>query len=134
MIDYLTFFTIVWFVCTHYIADFIFQTPWQAINKSKNNVALSLHVWSYSMLMGAFTLFYFMIMFPPGGTTAIILVAFSLSPIYLFLTHWITDYITSRITSKYFGSQNYHMGFVIVGLDQIIHYITIFLPLYFLTK
>jgi hypothetical protein len=33
----------------HWIADFVLQTHWQATNKSKNNIALTQHVTTYSI-------------------------------------------------------------------------------------
>ena len=46
-------------LATHWVADFVLQTHWQASNKSKNNVALSRHVLVYTGVLGAasFTLF-----------------------------------------------------------------------------
>jgi hypothetical protein len=34
---------------THFIADFVCQTHWQAINKSKDNNALTQHVGTYAI-------------------------------------------------------------------------------------
>lgn len=39
-----------------------------------------------------------------------------------FATHTLIDYFTSRATKRYFDAGNYHNGFVVVGLDQILHY------------
>ncbi len=48
-----------------------------------------------------------------------------------FATHWITDYFTSRWTSKLYAKGDIHNFFVVVGLDQFIHYTTL-LGTYFL--
>src|SRR5258705_12177595 len=38
---------------SHWIADFVMQTHWQATNKSKNNIALSHHVLVYTACLAA---------------------------------------------------------------------------------
>jgi hypothetical protein len=47
-----------------------------------------------------------------------------------FVGHTATDYITSRCSKKYFSKNDYHNGFVVIGFDQILHY----LQLYFTYK
>lgn len=42
-----------------------------------------------------------------------------------FITHWITDYNTSRWTSKLWAKGDVHNFFVVVGGDQLIHYLTL---------
>ena len=44
-----------------------------------------------------------------------------------FLAHTITDYITSREVKKLFDKEDYHNGFVIIGIDQFLHYVQLFL-------
>jgi hypothetical protein len=134
-------------VVTHWIADFVCQTNWQASNKSKSNWALYCHVGTYTVVL----LFGTILLFPtkgyPGG------------PLFIFgnaLLHFWTDWCTSRVTSRLFMSQfdelaivmqppslhgdmspivephlvmkrgfTLHNFFVIVGLDQLIHHVTL---------
>jgi hypothetical protein len=126
--DYFSTYSIFYFWCFHYIFDFICQSHWQATNKSKNNSALTDHVIIYSSGM-AVSLFCWLSIFFPGLTQFEISILYFSSVVYFFGTHWATDYLTSRITSKYFGEKNFHMGFVIVGADQLIHFLTILIPL-----
>jgi hypothetical protein len=48
--------------------------------------------------------------------------------------HFATDYVTSRIAKVFFDSGDYHNGFVVVGFDQILHYIQLFLSYMLLSK
>lgn len=108
----------------HFVADFLFQTDKMALNKSKSNEWLTKHALVYAT---PFALW--------GFTFAVV----------TFLTHWATDYITSRCTSKLFFFRNdaldgcdpplqtewrlvpwkRHWFFVVIGLDQLIHFTTL---------
>lgn len=99
---------------THFVADFILQTEWQATNKSKNNDALFQHVMTYTLGLAA-------------GSGLI----FGVGPAWVgfvlanALLHFATDYVTSRFTARFFGRKDYHNGFVVIGLDQWIHQATL---------
>lgn len=117
---------ILWILFTHWIADFVCQTHEMSINKSKSNWWLSYHVVVYSIV----TLFSWLFMF--GYVNSYIKYTFTLTDwIWLFpitfLTHWITDYFTSRWTSKLYVKGDIHNFFVVIGLDQFIHYTTLLL-------
>lgn len=117
---------------THFVGDFLFQTDWMAINKSKRTDALALHA-------GVYALCFFWLGAPFVAWT--------------FVTHYLTDAVTSRITTRLWffkpvgehyniGGQRYEMSiprggnrhyfFVVIGLDQLIHYTTLALTLRFL--
>lgn len=64
----------------HCLGDFFLQTGNQALNKSKSNWALTKHVMSYSLC------------FLPWG------IKFAL---ITFILHWMTDWYTSRQSSRY---------------------------------
>lgn len=93
----LAFILLIW---THFVADFLFQTDKMAINKSKNSYWLLYHVGVY----GLFLL--------PFG------VLFSLVNVAL---HFLTDYISSRITTKLWLKNERHWFFVVIGADQALH-------------
>jgi hypothetical protein len=38
-------------LCTHLFADYLLQTEWQAVNKSKNLIALGSHIAVYHLVM-----------------------------------------------------------------------------------
>jgi hypothetical protein len=86
----------------HFIADFVLQSDWMAINKSKNWGALALHCFVYSLTFAAFY----------GITFASI----------TFLLHFVQDAITSRINSKLWQANRRHWFFVGIGADQLLHY------------
>jgi len=46
--------------------------------------------------------------------------------------HFATDFVTSRITSRLWYQQREHDFFVMVGLDQLIHQITLATTLWFI--
>lgn len=42
------------------------------------------------------------------------------------LAHWLTDFVSSRITKKLWELKDYHNFFVVIGLDQLCHYVVLF--------
>lgn len=106
---------------THWLADFVLQTHWQATNKGKNNVALSLHVFTYTLC------WIFPIFFLAGAWTA------TLFCLITFTAHWITDFFTSRLNGYLWLKGDVHNFFVSVGFDQVLHYVQLFLTFYLLT-
>lgn len=116
---------------THFVADFILQSRWEAENKSKNNIALTSHVISYTVfflialtIVSTILKFYFHSEF--------------LQPYFIVMfvgmngfLHWITDYITSRINSHLWGKGDAHNFFVAIGADQFIHFATLYSTFYY---
>src|SRR5689334_4686122 len=82
-------------LAVHWIADFVCQTHWQASNKSKNNVALMRHVGIYTLVLGAASFVLFGISDVPRW--AVFVAANG-------ALHFITDYFTSRWSSRLFSS------------------------------
>lgn len=122
----------------HYVADWGWQSDWMAMNKSKwwqigctkpnyeGLKALTSHVALYSLVM-ALTMGLWV-----GNN------AFYLWLLITFVTHFITDAITSQFTTKYFffrpyGDSNMWFAewekrgpfFKWIGLDQLIHALTL---------
>lgn len=98
-----------WMMIGHWFADFVLQTHWQATNKSTSNDALTQHVATYTVMMAGVSVCFVPIsmwLFWVGINGAL---------------HWVTDYFTSRWSSKYFKKGDFHNGFVVVGVDQFIH-------------
>lgn len=89
--------TVVWM---HFVADFILQSDKMAINKSKSNGWLLLHVGVYSL-----PFFWFGVKFVLVQAAA----------------HFTTDWVTSRATSWLWKREERHWFFVVIGLDQAIH-------------
>lgn len=99
-------FTICLLILVHWFADFVMQSDEMAINKSKSNKWLLKHVVLYSLF------------FVPFG--------FWFAFVNL-CCHFVTDWTTSRITSHLWKKGARHNFFVVVGIDQAIHLITLIL-------
>jgi len=115
-----------WLLVTHWVADFVFQTDWMARNKSSSNLPLFVHVCVYSLILIPFAVSYI-----PSYAVAWFIV-------FNMCLHFVIDYHTSRLTSKLgaagkYGSKtvpNFGM-FSIIGLDQMLHYISLVGTYYF---
>jgi hypothetical protein len=107
-------FQFVALLAAHFIGDFVLQTHWQASNKSKRMDALAKHVGVYTLALMV-------------GSAII----FGQSPgwVYFFIVngvlHFVTDYFTSRWSSKLYAKQDWHNFFVVIGFDQLIHQTTL---------
>lgn len=99
----------------HYVADFVLQSHWMASNKSRRNDALALHVSIYSLAMTI-------------GVSVILPEDMILGAKFLmvtFATHFVTDYVTSRMSSALWQKQQWHNFFLVIGADQLIHQATL---------
>ena len=101
----------------HYIADYLLQPEWMAMNKSKDNLVLLSHTLRYTMIQ-AIPLLGGMVFI--GYTWAVV----SACMTFILVTHTVTDYFTSRATGKayvagkFYGSKGF---FSILGFDQLCH-------------
>lgn len=87
-------------VTFNFMADFVLQSDWMAINKSKSFLPLLVHVAIYDMCFWGF-----------GWKFAAI----------TFAAHFIQDALTSRLNSKLWAAEKRHWFFVAVGFDQLLH-------------
>lgn len=92
-------------VWLHIIADFVLQSDRIALAKSHDNEALAKHVAIYSL-----PFFWFGWQFVMANLAA----------------HFVTDYITSRLTTKLWLANKRHWFFVTIGVDQGLHLSTLF--------
>ena len=88
----------------HFVADFLLQSDWMAVNKSKRWDALALHVSIYAACFVWLGLAFV------GVTWA---------------THFLTDALTSRATSALWQRNQRHWFFAMIGFDQLIHAATL---------
>lgn len=107
----------------HWLADFCLQTDEQALGKSKEFYPLFWHVTTYSTV---FTIIMYCIL----GTWSSAIVF----GITTFFCHIAIDYYTSRAVRHFFEKNDRHNGFVIIGFDQILHYIQLFLTFVWLKE
>ena len=99
-------------VVLHFIADFILKSDYVARNKSKNNWVLLEHVTIYSLPFIAF-----------------------ISPLYALINailHLCVDYVTSRLTGKLWASGEVYWFFAVIGLDQLLHILSLIWTYYLL--
>jgi hypothetical protein len=105
----------IFILLIHFLADFALQTDDQAKGKSTDIKWLFYHVGVYSIIWLMASWFYFGD-FRPALIFALI----------TFAAHYITDYTTSRIGKPFWDKGDYHNGFVVVGFDQILHYLQLY--------
>ena len=119
----------------HWIADFVYQDEKWALGKSKNWDDLLKHTITYSVVIMFSLEFLFLNKF--GDSKEDFMDTFIFGSI-TFIAHTITDYFTSRIVSKRFANKHYgsaipNLGaFTIIGIDQVLHYVQLFLTYYYL--
>lgn len=118
----MTLIEILGIIVLHYIADFIFQTDEMAVNKSKYNRHLFQHVFIYSIIWFIAGLIH--LLFFPSLHSDFTILNFC---IITFICHFITDYITSRISSYFYKKEQRHNFFLTIGFDQVLHYTQLFL-------
>lgn len=94
----------------HWLADFVCQTDYMALNKSRCNKALTWHVFIYSLVT---TVFYGIVTLNVAQTAF----AFAI----LFGTHWVTDYVTSRASATLWKENKRKWFFTMIGFDQFLH-------------
>ena len=104
----------------HWESDFSMQTSEMATGKSTSNYWLTLHVLVYT---GVTFLFWRFFIFDPSVVYS--LWDYTKFILFIFSTHWVTDYITSRITGKLYKENKYHEFFAMIGIDQVLHLIQI---------
>lgn len=89
----------------HFVADFILQSDWMAQGKSKRlglNINMGAHIGVYTACL----------MF--------------LGPVWALVNgamHYVTDVVTSNATSHLWKKGERHWFFVVIGADQLIHYL-----------
>lgn len=118
--NYALLFAFLWLLAVHFIGDFVLQSHWMSINKSKRNDALAGHVAIYTVTLGL------------GAAPLMILWHSMWWATWIVgngLAHFATDYITSRINARLWTKQRVHDFFVGVGADQLIHSLTLGLSL-----
>ncbi len=98
----------------HWIGDYVLQTESMAVNKSKSNKWLTIHV-------GAWTFGLAVVVIPFSG-----LVSIWLWVLLMGVLHWIQDYITSRINTYFLKKKWQKLFWLAIGTDQMLHYLIMF--------
>ena len=112
----------------HWVSDFLCQTHEMSLKKSKSILWLSFHVLVYSAVTTlCWSLFFGNTMENPMTTIPLI---FGIT----FITHGVTDYFTSKWTSRLWEEKAVHNFFVVIGLDQLIHATTLLITYNYLIE
>src|SRR5258708_24793839 len=93
---------------SHWIADFVLQTHWQATNKSKNNIALSHHVLVYTACLAAISALLF-----GSGRLWLLFVAGN------GLLYFVTYYFTSPVGFRLYPKHDLHRFFLFAVFDPV---------------
>lgn len=110
----------LYILAVHWFADFVCQTHWQATNKSKNIIALTRHVLSYTGVLAVASLAIF-------GPTLYWFLFWGFNGLF----HYATDFYTSQWSARLYAKKDWHNFFVIIGFDQLIHQSTLAYLLYY---
>lgn len=105
----------------HYVADFRMQSRHIAETKSKCNKSLSIHV----LLYVATFLIAGLVHFATGNNVDVW--KFAEYVVINGLLHWLTDYITSRESTKAYQNSDMEKFWNIIGFDQLIHGVTLYI-------
>ena len=106
----------------HWFSDFVLQTRHMVTRKSEDNYYLWLHVSIYSV---STIFFWFLLLL--FTSTDINFIDMFISFVLILSTHWVTDYFTSRLSSRFYKKEDYYNFFNVIGIDQWLHYLTLFL-------
>lgn len=107
----------------HYFSDFICQSHKMSLNKSKSILWLTYHILIYSTV----TTLGWILYSPELSTLGCV---FSIT----FITHWITDFFTSKWSSYLYSKNSINNFFLVIVLDQLIHATTLILTYNYLIK
>jgi hypothetical protein len=113
-------YTITTVMFCHWFFDFFLQTPEMANGKSKEHKPLLKHVEVYSLGLCAMGLLNVFMLKP---------FQFAVFVVVNTIAHYFTDFVTSRATSSLYKEERYSEFFSTIGLDQFIHYFTLFATL-----
>lgn len=115
---------ILYFLYVHWLGDFVLQTNHMALRKSTSNYYLAMHVTVYTIT----TILCWVLLFIMTRLD-VTFYTYLKAAGAIFFMHFITDYITSRITGKYYKAKKNHEFFITIGFDQWLHYVQIFIVL-----
>ena len=105
--------TLLLIFVVHFLGDFVFQSSKMATGKSKSIKWLSIHVGVYALVALISLVFL-------GSYYHNFLFGFYWW-ITNFILHFVVDFFTSKITSRFWEQKNMRFFFVLIGFDQLLH-------------
>lgn len=118
MISSINIWVVFGFLFVHWVADFVAQTDWMALNKAKQWRPLLIHTGTYSAMMGVF-----IVALLPRSTCFMVIPFIFIT----FIAHTVTDYYTSRLNARLWKAERRHDFFVSIGFDQLLHIVQLLL-------
>ena len=121
---------VLWFLFTHFLADFLFQDKNWGENKYKDIDCLTTHTLFYTLI---WCIALCLMKIP--GWDGVDVVVFC---IVTFAVHTFTDFFTSKVmhwmyVKEYFGTHIPNIGFfTFLGFDQVLHFTQLFLTYKFI--
>ena len=116
-------FILIYILIIHFLADFGLQTHDQAVGKGQGNSFLNKMLFYH---VGVYTLIWVVAMMAVKSLFDLSLLDVLMFGMITFISHYTTDYITSRIGKPFWSKNDLHNGFVVVGFDQVLHYIQLY--------
>jgi|EndMetStandDraft_7_1072992.scaffolds.fasta_scaffold382475_2 hypothetical protein len=99
----------------HWAGDFLLQSGWMAVEKSRSLRALSAHVLTYSAVLLGFSLW----LAPVVTALEFVLLNMAL--------HFLIDAATSRLAGRFRQRENQWGFFSTIGFDQWLHFVCLYL-------
>ena len=118
---------IIYFLLVHWVSDFLLQTRHMANRKSESWYYLTVHVGVYSI---STTFLWWIGLLVDGASLT--LFTMPLVFICVFIPHFCTDYVTSRLTKKFHKQDNMYKFFSTLGFDQWLHHAALIVTYKFL--
>lgn len=113
---------VLYLLFLHYVADFLCQSSEMALNKHHSNGWLTLHVTVYTVIF-----FWGLFIWPIGNRGFNAYGHLGLFTVITFVTHWVTDYFTSRCNAQLWQLPSKRHFFRALGWDQLVHGVTLVL-------
>ena len=121
---------ILYILFAHFVSDFVMQTHEMATQKSTSIKWLTRHIISYGFGLFILSVVFVIISILCGNNcieyTPRILLYIGLN----MGLHWVTDYFTSKETSRLWGLKKVHDFFVMIGFDQFLHQASLLITFY----
>jgi len=107
----------------HWIGDFMLQKEEWAVTKHNNFTNLQKHTAVYTLTISIFVGIWMLLQ----SEIEFRLISLLLFMLVTSIVHTIIDFITSKITHRLYDKGNMHVFFIVIGLDQLLHYIILIL-------
>lgn len=131
--DSATYWSLATLAMVHWLGDFVFQSDRMAKDKAHNILVLLSHVITYGSILSIAAPVIGILIFVFNGIEMGNMAAYMLLFLALnIIAHGATDFVTSKVSSYFYGQKQIHNFFVVIGFDQMIHGLTLLTTYYYL--